>query len=154
MQIAGTSIRDSGCAAASASVRRYTQVFPARPDQVRAVRRFARSMLDGCPVAGDAILCLSELATNAVIHSASGIPGGAFCVRAEILDGSYVRITVHDDGGPWSPRASSDDRPHGLDIVASVATDSGLGGNARGGWVCWFRIDWPPAGPGQSLLLT
>jgi anti-sigma regulatory factor (Ser/Thr protein kinase) len=101
------------------------------------------AILVGCPVAGDTILCLSELAANAVIHSASGQPGGAFIVRADVLDGAYVRIEVHDNGGPWSRPVHRDDRPHGLDIVGSLATESGVRGGALTGWISWVRLDWP-----------
>jgi anti-sigma regulatory factor (Ser/Thr protein kinase) len=38
-----------------------------------------------------------ELATNAVLHSASRNPGGTFTVRASIFD-DHVRIEVEDNG--------------------------------------------------------
>ena len=46
------------------------------------------------------MLCVSELATNAVLHSASRNPGGTFTVRAAVFDGC-VRIEVEDNGGAW-----------------------------------------------------
>lgn len=149
MQPAGTSVRDASRLTDCVPVRTYSQIFAARPDQVRAARRFMTGILAGCPVAADMILCLSELAANAVIHSSSSLPGGAFAVRAEILDGCYVRIEVHDDGGPWQPRAHHDGRPHGLDIVASLAAQSGVYGGALTGWISWVRFDWPGSDPGQ-----
>ena len=51
------------------------QVFPARPEQVGAARRFVARLLAGTPVADDAVLCVSELAGNCVSHSVSGCPG-------------------------------------------------------------------------------
>jgi len=143
MQPAGITLRDGNRPAAVAPVRTYAQVFAARPDQVRAARRFMTGILADCPVAGDTVLCLSELAANAVIHSSSSRPGGAFTVHAEVLDGAYVRVEVHDSGGPWNHCARHDDRPHGLDIVASLATDSGVDGCALTGWISWVRVDWP-----------
>ncbi len=38
---------------------------------------------------------LSELATNAVVHSRSGQPGGTFTVRAE-LGAQRLRVEVRD----------------------------------------------------------
>ena len=143
MRSAGISLRDGSRLAAVAPVRRHARVFAARPDQVRAARRFITGVLAGCPVADDTILCLSELAANAVIHSASSRPGGVFTVRAEVLYGHYVQVEVHDSGGPWIQRARHDDRPHGLDIVAGLAADSGVDGCALTGWISWVRLDWP-----------
>lgn len=150
MRPAGISLRDDSRPAAIAQVRTYAQVFPARPEQVRAARRFMSGILDGCPAAGDTILCLSELAANAVIHSSSSRTGGAFTVRAEVAEGSHVRIEVHDNGGPWSRCAHQDDRPHGLDIVASLAAESGVDGGAVTGWVCWVKLNWPGSEPSET----
>jgi hypothetical protein len=121
------------------------QVLPARPDQVRKARAFIASVLAGCPVADDAILCVSELAANSCLHSASGKAGGTFTVRAEIHRGSYVWIEVEDSGGSWNQHAHPDGRPHGLDIVRAYAADWGIDGDPLTGWIVWARIDWLPA---------
>jgi Histidine kinase-like ATPase domain len=121
------------------------QVFPARPDQVRIARTFMASVLAGCPVADDAILCVSELAANCCLHSASREAGGTFTVRAEIHDSGYVRIEVEDSGGPWTARAHRDGRAHGLEIVRALATDSGVDGGPLTGWIAWARLDVPAA---------
>jgi two-component sensor histidine kinase len=142
MPSVGTPLRDAGHRPSVLPVRRYARVFMAQLDQVRAVRRFIADVLPGCPAVREVALCLSELAANAVVHSASSRPGGAFAVRAEILDGSYVRIEVHDDGGPWRRRAPDDSRPHGLDIVAILAAESGVDGSALSGWISWATLSW------------
>lgn len=77
----------------------WSRAFPATAAQVREARRFLAQILDGRPAAADAILCLSEMATNATIHSNSRKPGGHFIVRAEI-HADRLRVEVHDDGGP------------------------------------------------------
>jgi anti-sigma regulatory factor (Ser/Thr protein kinase) len=93
-------------------------------------------------VAGDAVLCVSELASNAVLHSNSGRAGGTFTVRVAVFDGHCVYIQVRDDGGPWQEPAH-DGRAHGLDIVVALAGDYGRDGDALAGWAPWARLDWP-----------
>jgi len=51
-------------------------VFRGSRDQVRQARGFAARVLDGWPTVNDVVFCVSELAANAVVHSASGRPGG------------------------------------------------------------------------------
>ena len=87
------------------------------------------------------MLCVSELATNAVLHSASRNPGGTFTVRAAIADG-HVQVEVEDDGGRWEERPHLDSRPHGLDIVRELASDCGRDGSLLTGWVAWARLQW------------
>ena len=123
--------------------RTWSRTFPGRPDQIRHARQCLAPILDSCPVADDAILCLSELATNSVIHSDSRKPGGTFTVRAEIRDGEYVRLEVRDGGGPWLERRHTHGRSHGLAIVRDLATDSGVSGDALSGRIAWARLDWP-----------
>jgi anti-sigma regulatory factor (Ser/Thr protein kinase) len=120
----------------------WTREFPALPVQVGQARRFLARALGGCPVSADAVLCLSELASNSVIHSSSRGPGGAFTVHVEMQQGGYVRIEVHDEGGPWHERSHADARPHGLAIVRRLAADFGIEGNALTGWIVWARLDW------------
>ena len=73
-------------------------------------RAFISAILAACPAANDAVLCVSELATNAVLHSASRNPGGTFTVRAAISD-DHVRIEVEDNGGTWDEQPPRDSRP-------------------------------------------
>src|SRR5215472_5581414 len=121
------------------------QAFTGRRDQVREARRFLADVLDGCPAADEATLIVSELAGNAVVHSASQRRGGAFTVTTEIRHGQHVRIEVRDDGGPWRHPAHQDGRPHGLDIVARLATAHGISGDPLAGWTAWAVITWHPA---------
>ena len=92
-------------------------------------------------MADEVILCASELAANAAIHSASRLPGGTFTVRAKISPGDYVWIEAEDDGGPWTPAVSDPERPHGLDVIRTLASDWGIEGDHTG-CIIWARFDW------------
>ena len=48
--------------------------YPGTPEHISAVRTVLRPILRGCPMADDVILCASELAANAAIHSAHACP--------------------------------------------------------------------------------
>jgi anti-sigma regulatory factor (Ser/Thr protein kinase) len=145
MTPAGPGLRGAGSAALAPPPRAREQVFPARPEQVGAARRFVAGLLAGTPVADDVVLCVSELAGNSVSHSVSGYPGGTFTVRVEVHDGDYVWLEVTDQGGPWHPSAP-DGRVHGLEIVRRLASESGVAGSVFTGWETWARLDWPGRG--------
>jgi len=116
--------------------------YPGTPEKISAVRADLRTLLDGCPMADDALICASELATNAVLHSHSRLPCGTFTVRGKISPGDYAWVEVEDDGGLWTPAASDPERGHGLDIIQALADDWGIDGDHHGRTV-WVRFDWP-----------
>ena len=119
------------------------RVFLGTPRQLEDVREFVAETVGGCPVADDVILLASEVAANAVMHTASG-KDGTFTVVVQPGDG-LVRVEVHDGGSDTMPGA----RPaeglassgRGLSIVDSLATRWGhLGG--PDGRVVWFEVTW------------
>lgn len=117
----------------------WSRAFPATPAQVRAARQFLAGILDGHPATDDAVLCLSELATNATIHSHSRQPGGHFRVRVERY-ASHVRVEVTDQGGPWKRSAKEDEQNgRGLLVVAQLARNFGRTGDDQAGWTVWFE---------------
>lgn len=127
----------------AASTAPHEQVFPADASQVGAARAFLSAIMAGRPAAHDAVLCLSELCTNAIVHSRSREPGGSFTVRA-CLDGHRLRVEVSDQGGPWHPpgRAGADEQTgRGLLIVGQVAARWGCEGHSQHGWTVWYEID-------------
>jgi hypothetical protein len=126
-------------------LRSFSRAYPGRPEQVQRVRADLGAILDGCPIADETILVASELAANAVTHSASGQPGGRFIVRAAVCPGDHVRVEVEDQGGTWADHHPRDDRHHGLDIVQAIAGDGnwGIDGDATLGRVASARLDWP-----------
>lgn len=68
--------------------------------QVRLVRQFVRAQLAGHPACDDAVMVASELASNAVAHSASRAAGGRFVVHATLLRSGNAGVMVTDEGGP------------------------------------------------------
>ena len=106
MTTAGNSLPGATRAAMATAPCPHQQVFPALAEQVGHARRFLAGLLMGYPMADEAVLCLSELASNTIIHSASRQPGGTFTVRAVIDDDGGVRVEVEDQGGLWGPSSS------------------------------------------------
>ena len=117
--------------------------FSGQADQVAAARRFVASAIhDGGPARDVSRLLVSEAATNAVLHSASG-DGGTFSVEYLISD-DLLRVEVQDGGGPTGPRR----RVHhiesmtgrGLDLFDALSDRWGVDGGPAG-WTIWFELD-------------
>jgi hypothetical protein len=123
---------------ATATATRYQRTFHGRADQVACVRREIAAHLNGCPAAADAILIASELAANAVTHSASA--GEFFTVRCQAYPG-YLSIECEDLGGPWH-REPAGDRPHGLDIIEALTGPGNWGTETTsdGDRIVWARL--------------
>jgi len=124
------------------ALRTSTVTYPGSTEHIRAVRADLRPLLRDCPMADEVILCASELAANAALHSRSRLPGGTFTVRARINPGDHVQIEVEDSGGPWAPGMNDSMGHHGLDIVRALATDWGIESD-QNNRTTWARFDWP-----------
>jgi len=121
----------------TATLLAWSRAFPAVPAEVGEARQFLSAILDGRPATADAILCLSELATNATVHSRSQEPGGHFSVRIQLHD-SRLRVEVSDQGGPWAQPDTTDERNgRGLLIVDQLTR----AGNDQTGWTIWFEME-------------
>jgi anti-sigma regulatory factor (Ser/Thr protein kinase) len=130
---------------------RFLQAFPGHPDQVAQARHFVAQALADCPAMVDVVLLTSELATNAVQHSATG-HGGSFAVAISHGAGR-VRLTVSDDGSAGHPMLAAADElatsGRGLMLVDSLALRwgyTGPGERARGTGeksTVWFEISCP-----------
>lgn len=118
----------------------WSRAFPGTPAQVREARRFLAAILAGRAVADDAVLCLSELVSNAVLHSHSGKPGGQFTVRIEMNE-DLLRIEVLDGGGSWAGAGAPDElHGRGLNIVSQLAQAWGRDGDSETGWTVWYEL--------------
>ncbi len=113
---------------------RWRRAFPGEPDQARAARRFAAALLAGCPELDDVLLTVDELVVNALRHTKSGQPGGAFTVEIARWDGA-VAVAVTDEGAPSEPAvadATADaESGRGLRTVSLLASGWGWFGNDR-----------------------
>ena len=120
------------------------RTFLANAQQVGEARRFLSAILDGSPAADDAVLCLSELASNAITHSNSRRPGGIFAVSVQVSAGC-LHVEVHDEGGPWNQPAHSGNGTHGrgLLIVERLTRAWGRTGDCVAGWRVWFEMERP-----------
>jgi anti-sigma regulatory factor (Ser/Thr protein kinase) len=120
----------------------------ARPADIAAARRAVTAHLRraGCSNIDGAVLVLSELVTNAVLHA-----GGAHRILVACSAG-WIHISVHDHrAGPIHTRhddAAVDGR--GLRIVDRVAEDWGSRPVA-GGKAVWALVPSGPATPGPPL---
>jgi serine/threonine-protein kinase RsbW len=115
--------------------------FRAVGSEVREVRRWLRSLLgDGC---SDAQVCLTEIFTNAVVHTASGAMQGPVAVTVTGA-GPWVHIAVTDAGAGTRPRVCRPDDStqygRGLHIVNTL-TEGRWGWHQRpSGLTVWFKV--------------
>ncbi|WP_327368120.1 ATP-binding protein [Streptomyces sp. NBC_01217] len=80
----------------------------------------------------DVLLCVSELATNALVHGVP--PGRGFLVRLLLREeGKLLRVEVHDSGGGQpGVREPDGESGRGLVIVAALADLWGVGERSPG----------------------
>ncbi len=116
---------------------------PAELASVGGARRFFQDTLDAWGVdrerADTATLCLSELVTNAVIHSHGG------CVVRVVLDDGLLTVRVRDSGiagaVPLEPAGDPlEVHGRGLQLVEALTTRWGHDKDADGASV-WFAIE-------------
>jgi anti-sigma regulatory factor (Ser/Thr protein kinase) len=119
------------------------RTFDGKPDQVHHVRAFVAELITGCPAADDVLLLTSEVATNAIRHTASGV-GGTFSVVVKV-DRKSVKIEVHDLGAMTEPAFTGSGQLResgvGLSLVEALADCWGYYGDIEGR-VVWFEMDW------------
>ncbi|MDQ1713693.1 MAG: hypothetical protein QOE45_3143 [Frankiaceae bacterium] len=129
-----------GSPVAEGGERRYAHLgLPPQPTAPARARRFVSATLAAWGLAGgdDAVLAVSELATNALLHARSPMT-----VRlAEEADGSLL-LSVADDS-PARPRTRTfsvdSGTGRGLRLVESVADAWGVD-QVASGKVVWCRI--------------
>jgi anti-sigma regulatory factor (Ser/Thr protein kinase) len=138
---------------------RRVRVFPGEPGQVRQVRAFVACALAGCPAREALLTCVSELAANAIAHTASG-DGGEFTVEVVRPAPGVARVAVTDAGSPDEPTVSCPDEPdepddpgdlhclaeggRGLALVAACSSRWGYrDADESAGRTVWAEATWP-----------
>ncbi|GAA2428656.1 ATP-binding protein [Streptomyces glaucus] len=150
----------AGPAGATAQ-RRFRFELAAHPGSPAQARRLTRARLSGWSVCEDtcdtAALVVSELVTNAIVHTASRH------IVCELHDGDdLVRIAVRDEGcAPGRPQASARQRPeeeHGRGLLLVDALCRAWGAQEQGpGLLVWADLprraddSGGPAGPRDDL---
>ncbi|MEW1721620.1 ATP-binding protein [Streptomyces sp. NPDC093109] len=143
-----TAIRDCGLVEVRFRIAERQPGEPPAPvdeSHVGAMRRVTRERLASygldC-VADDATLVVSELITNAILHSG----GWEIRLTVDLLDGGILRIRV-DDGVPGSSRLAvrspGDDDEHGrgLALVQAIADSrDGSWGTSADGATTWCTL--------------
>lgn len=120
----------------------WERAFPGTPENVGAARRLVTSLLAGSPLRDDAVLAVSELFTNAIVHTESGEPGGQAVVHVGLWQAG-TRIAVTDQGTPGVPvicRPAAPGLPsesgRGLLVVSGLARGLYWRGDRYGRTVC------------------
>ncbi|PRY02151.1 ATP-binding protein [Allonocardiopsis opalescens] len=139
---------------AAGGVRRLRRRFPGLAGQVKHARRFVARALGAAPVTDTAVLLTSELVTNALVHTRSGVGSGKFVVIVHIAPG-WSRVEVRDQGSPHSvphpvrgARADDAEGGRGIGLVEALADRWGFELLPLGRLV-WFEVD-HPAGPEEA----
>jgi anti-sigma regulatory factor (Ser/Thr protein kinase) len=117
-----------------AELASVTRAFPGCPESVSAARSWVAGFLPGSPAAHDAALMTSELVTNAILYSASRLPGGRVTVAVRTGDGS-VRVDVIDQGAAPAGVAAPSGLGAGLPLVGQLADAFGCRGSDH-----WFVL--------------
>jgi anti-sigma regulatory factor (Ser/Thr protein kinase) len=132
----------------------WARTFRGTPASVPEARRFAGELLAGCPAREVLLMCVSELCTNAIAHSASG-NGGVFIVEVNCPRDGVARVAVTDEGGPSVPAPRALDLMaeggRGLALVAACTSRWGHA-DAHPGRTVWAEASWPVPvpSPGQA----
>ncbi|MDX6311855.1 MAG: hypothetical protein QOF44_1319 [Streptomyces sp.] len=118
--------------------------YPRTRRSVAAAREFTKHVLSDWAVAADRVddivLCVSELATNALLHGVP--PGRGFRLRLRLESDQLLRVELHDSGGgrPRIPDVA-DESGRGLTLVEALSDKWGVGARGHGKIVwCEFAL--------------
>jgi anti-sigma regulatory factor (Ser/Thr protein kinase) len=111
-----------------------TRTFAGRPESVSAARSWVAGFFPVPAVSADAALMTSELVTNAILYSASRLPGGQVTVSVGSAGGA-LRVDVLDQGEIVPRIAAPCGLGLGLALVEALADASGADGRDR-----WFEL--------------
>jgi anti-sigma regulatory factor (Ser/Thr protein kinase) len=124
---------------------RVRRRFAGRADQIAEARRLVSRLVGKeSPAYEIARLLVSEAATNALLHSASGERGGSLEVQCQLEDRRHLRVEVRDQGSVKKPRLRAHARDalsgRGLELLDTLAKHWGSSGGPEGHTV-WFELE-------------
>ncbi|CAM4068196.1 ATP-binding protein [Nocardiopsis gilva] len=129
----------------------FTRTFRGHPYEVAKARHWVEGMLSAViyrppipdDIVGTAVLLVSEAATNAIRHTATGL-GGRFTVVVHLSpgllsvhiedDGTAGEVPLHVKAGPFAESA------RGIGLVSHFADEWGVLPEDAG---VYFRLTWP-----------
>lgn len=113
---------------------------------VPAAREFVRTAVGDWGLGArldDVLLCVSELATNALLHGVP--PGRGYLLRLWLSGDGLLRVEVHDSGdGQPCLREPDGESGRGLLLVAALADKWGVGERSPGK-IVWCEFGLSPA---------
>ncbi|MET8245765.1 ATP-binding protein [Streptomyces sp. NPDC005202] len=114
----------------------HRRTFPGHPRELRAARSWTRAALDGHPHSNDAALIVTELGTNALMHTVSGDTAGTFHVTLTVSE-LAIAIAVTDSGDAKTTPEVQHPSPNtthgrGLGMVAALADNVVIQGDNSG----------------------
>ena len=159
-------------------VQRWRRVFPGAEAELRRIRSWLAELLPSGPAREDVVTVATELAANAVRHTASGANGFFAVELTWQVRPVTVRVAVADSGARTTPHLEPGTDPlgpgplgigspgagplsvdqlgsdqlsehgRGLRVVRALAERTGVCGDHRGRLV-WAEIRWTPDGSAQ-----
>lgn len=134
---------------------------PGLPEEVGRVRRWTRDVLGDSRCAEEAALIVSELSTNALLHSASGTASGSMRISLFRTSGSVVLAVTDVGGGATKPHevaaADGDAHGRGLTLVSALGRRMEVSGDDEG-YTVMVELDpgttEPESRPAASLRPT
>jgi serine/threonine-protein kinase RsbW len=141
----------------------WSRSFPGLPEHLGEVRRFTQMVLGDAPGTELVVMAVSELAGNAIVHTASGAPDGQFVVHLATFADRW-KVRVDDEGSPSEPHVvvdaieedpeSDSESGRGLAMVASISGKWGVIGG-RCARAVWAEIPYPVAvGGGVESVMS
>lgn len=116
--------------------------IPARPDAGAIARRAISAWMGGHPRLDDALLAVTELVNNAVVHG--GLRDGDDLTVSMRAEGNGIRLTVRHAGPPFdigelAPPSRDPGASRGLAIVEQIADRWGVDSDGAS-VTAWFEL--------------
>lgn len=125
------------------------ETYPATKDQVARARRLTEQTIGEHPMCDEAVLLVSELATNVVLHSGAEL----FTLVISETTGGDLKIAVIDDGRadttPYLRAGQPADSVNGrgMRLVDQLARQWGFTRERPSGLAVWFTLQGRPRPP-------